>query len=688
MTRPAASQVLLTIFILALCLLTGSCSGVEMVYLPTPTEGQAAVPVDSTATASSVPTAAPSHTPTPEPTDTQLPTAKASLTSPPVVTSTPEASLTPAANPPEIPSEPISLVNASRVKQVAVWGRGSAEQVVSANSGQLLLVRTPFGLYIYDSNTQVLVEFLPDVQTLAVSPDTALVAVAYPGGVVQVWEMGGLQQQSNFQHTLDVPEYPPPGYDQEQQLAIQSMMFSPQRDLLAVGYGDGVIDLFDIKTGEFVHSMHSYYTPFPAKLVFSPDQRYLLSINQGLIMTSTSRINIGVWSVDTGEVEGYLGDTGIISENPFSPDGKAIVTSKWGGFLIRYSIPEGQILGTIPTGLYLPSVEYATDGQHLLVDGGQQVRRIYDGTQALMDNADLESIRPPVPAWLGELPETRKWELGHAAGLFALYLGDDQNISAWGQVNQVTYRWDLGNTQVQEVPWAVETGALAVSNNQAFLAACSGGRFLVIEAQKGVLQDWGGCQPAAVAFSPADDLVAKAHLGLVHILRLPGGELVHNLRGHNLTPQLVRYSQDGRHLISGNIASGRWEVILWQTEPAASLQRLTFDEWSLQDLAISPDADYLVTSGDKLRFWRVTDGWQEKYITLPAARLAFHPSKNLLAVGDWQGVIRLLVVPNGDILGVLEGHRGPITDLRFSPGGTSLVSASEDGTIRLWGVGP
>ena len=70
--------------------------------------------------------------------------------------------------------------------------------------------------------------------------------------------------------------------------------------------------------------------------------------------------------------------------------------------------------------------------------------------------------------------------------------------------------------------------------------------------------------------------------------------------------------------------------------------------------------------------------------------IAFFPDGQMLAVGGGNRTgefsIRLLDIEKFGVKGVLEGHESFVSPLEFSQNGNHVVSASYDGTVRLWQV--
>jgi len=57
---------------------------------------------------------------------------------------------------------------------------------------------------------------------------------------------------------------------------------------------------------------------------------------------------------------------------------------------------------------------------------------------------------------------------------------------------------------------------------------------------------------------------------------------------------------------------------------------------------------------------------------------------NTIAVGGYSGVITILDVITGNQVTVLSGHTGMVQTLTFAPDGKSLISGSNDKTVKLW----
>jgi WD40 repeat protein len=67
--------------------------------------------------------------------------------------------------------------------------------------------------------------------------------------------------------------------------------------------------------------------------------------------------------------------------------------------------------------------------------------------------------------------------------------------------------------------------------------------------------------------------------------------------------------------------------------------------------------------------------------------VAFSPGGKTLASGSQDGTVRLWnVAAHRETGGPLTGHTGQVGSVAFSPDGKTLASGSQDGTVRLWNV--
>jgi len=162
--------------------------------------------------------------------------------------------------------------------------------------------------------------------------------------------------------------------------------------------------------------------------------------------------------------------------------------------------------------------------------------------------------------------------------------------------------------------------------------------------------------------------------------------------GHERAIQRALFDASGSLLAT---RAGDRTVRIWDADSGEMLSvvesRATM---GFRDLALAPDGSALVTSrsaeesgGVTFERWDPETGRLTHSETVPSSGslgpIAVSPSSQFVATGEGEAI----AVRRAEDLSVirrLQGHSGPVTELRFGPDGVALASNGRDGALRVW----
>lgn len=132
-------------------------------------------------------------------------------------------------------------------------------------------------------------------------------------------------------------------------------------------------------------------------------------------------------------------------------------------------------------------------------------------------------------------------------------------------------------------------------------------------------------------------------------------------------------------------------VRLWDVKSGKIVQTLETKS-PVTSAEVSQDGRYITTAdGSSVKFWDANHfGLIKSYnmsCTVESASLEPKDGNKFVAGGEdmW---IHVFDFHTGEEIACNKGHHGPVHCVRFSPGGESYASGSEDGTIRIWQMNP
>jgi WD40 repeat protein/serine/threonine protein kinase len=279
-------------------------------------------------------------------------------------------------------------------------------------------------------------------------------------------------------------------------------------------------------------------------------------------------------------------------------------------------------------------------------------------------------------------------------GRFVATGGEDDRVNLWdvgtGRLLR-DFRTGPGTTLLLALEFSPDGRHLAAADHDRNVRLWDVADGSEVRLRDDLLVTWG------LAFTPdGRQIVIVNTEGVVTVWDVAARRTAATFRaGTRASGYRVAFSQD-RRLLAIGCEDGSITVI--KTDPLEEVRTLEAHTAEISGLAFGDGDGRLASTGDDLivKVWDLRTGQEAlalDIVTRRANSLAFSPDGHRLAVGAADGAVQILdgtpLAGPGDAgqAHTLEGHGDAVVGLAYSPDSRWIVSASRDGTAKVWDAG-
>ena len=541
-----------------------------------------------------------------------------------------------------------------------------------------------------------LARFGSRVFTVSISCDGHWLAAACGDGTVGLWDLRTRRQLPSFE------TYRGPASFFEGEDRSHAAAFSPDCRTLAAGGINKDIFLWDVVEHRTVAILTGHQGTV-GHLAFSPDGRFLASAS----LDETARL----WDMrsnpprELAKLEPQLRAVLCVA---FSSDSKTLVTGGYSKPVKLWDVSNPQAprqIGSLDS-MWPQHAVFSPDGTRLAICANQGAVRLFEFPSL----RELEPLRgqPGIHGWLSFSPDGRRlasaggnlciciWDLEHPEKLQMLKGHDkdpqclaftpDGNTLVSGGTDGTVRLWDMATNSAAEPEFRYESWihAVAFSRDSRYAAVLASDHLIlwdVVAKREAATQDFAFSGEGQIEFSPDGKTVCVTSAGSARWFEMPSLRLLKEEPADRLV-----FAQDG-----GFAMLARQGQIIRRDYPSgveASLGSSAIV--GRTSAALSPDGGTFVIGGKegKMALWHTHRPGPQTMLEGHKGRIqsvAFSPDGKWIASASSDGTIGLWQ-PNGRNIRFLRGHNGVVWDVAFSRDGRTLASSADDGTIKLWNL--
>ena len=444
---------------------------------------------------------------------------------------------------------------------------------------------------------------------------------------------------------------------------VESAVFSRDGTRIVTASGDKTARVWDAATGKPVTDPLEHQAAVTSA-AFSPDGNRVVTASD-----KTAR----VWDAATGKsLTGPLEHQAVVMSAAFSPDGTRVVTASWDRTARIWDAATGQpIASPLEHREGVLSAAFSPDGTRVVTASWDGTARVWDATTGNPTTGPLQH---------------RNWVTS------AAFSPDGTRVVAAGY-DKAARIWDAVTGMPLTSPLEHQAGVSSA-------AFSPDGTRVVTASWDKTARIWDAATGRAVAgpfehqarvrsaaFSPDGTTVVTASEDkTARVWDAVTGNPVTTPLEHQGDVVSASFSPDGTRVVT---ASRDRTARIWDAATGKPLTITLEHSQKVQSAAFSPDGTRVVTTSwdDTARIWDVATG---KPLTIPLKHLlvdraVFSPDGARVVTTGYKTVRVWDAATSGPIGSPLE-HQEAVRSAALSPGGTRVVTASDERTARVWDV--